>query len=65
MAASESQARFVKEKILGDARIQQVNATRFEQVQQLGYGNSWEEFSLWAEELWRQWARHKSKVRDR
>jgi len=51
----------VKEKVLGNIRIQQVNAARFQQVQQLGHGTSWDEFSMWVEEVWTQWTRHKSK----
>ena len=46
------QRQFVKEKVLTNVKIRQVNAARF---------TLWEEFSIWLEELWIIWTRLKSK----
>src|SRR5271170_151022 len=54
------QRQFVKEKVLTNVKIRQVNAARFNEVQ-TQFSTLWEEFSIWVEELWIIWIRLKSK----
>jgi len=54
------QRQFVKEKVLTNVKIRQVNAARFNEIQ-TQFSTLWEEFSIWVEELWIIWTRLKSK----
>src|ERR1700731_2169741 len=52
---------FVNDVILHDHRVREINQQRWSQLQKEGQKVTWDEFQLYSQYVWGQWARQKSK----